>query len=628
MRESHGEGLARHADPEPCGDRREAAAEALEGAHAGQVLSREITSTGTPTPLTEAEGNIIDGDRGESSMGSARSQTLKEGAAFRRMRGNSLHGNRETPEASAGTDGAADRSEKATRRASGMHVSGESDGRVVPEQPAKSQDHSFWSLYERVSSVMARRTDEPPADGGRRPIVRNTDGPAASRTQCRESASPGLDRVREAARSDKRAKFTALLHHVTVDLLRESFSALKRVAAPGVDGVTWREYEEGLEARLADLHRRVHHGTYRAQPSKRAYIPKPDGKLRPLGITALEDKIVQRAVVTVLNAVYETEFLGFSYGFRPGRSQHDALDALHVGISDKKVSWVLDVDIRSFFDTIDHEWMMKFVGYRIADRRMLRLIAKWLKAGVSEDGQWSRTTVGTPQGAVASPLLANVYLHYVLDLWVNRWRTRHASGDVIIVRYADDFVMGFQHRHEAERFLTDLKERVEQFGLCLHPEKTRLIEFGRYADPNRRRRQEGKPATFDFLGFTHICGKRRKDGRFAVLRRTARKRLRDRLKTIRVALMKMRARPIHEQGQRLGRVVRGYLNYHAVPGNMRALNAFCTEVKRHWLHALRRRSQRHRMPWSRFRRLIARWLPSPRILHPYPNVRFYAAHPR
>jgi group II intron reverse transcriptase/maturase len=430
------------------------------------------------------------------------------------------------------------------------------------------------------------------------------------------------------AREDKRAKFTALLHHVTVEQLRQSFLALKRGAAPGVDGITWQQYQEGLEDRLMDLHRRVHAGTYRAQPSKRAYIPKADGRMRPLGIAALEDKIVQHAVVQVLNAVYEEDFLGFSYGFRPGRGQHDALDALWVGLMGRKVNWVLDVDLRTFFDTVDHAWMLKLLGHRIADPRVLRLIAKWLKAGVSEDGQWSETNVGTPQGAVASPLLANVYLHYVLDLWVNQWRKRHARGDVIIVRYADDFVMGFQHRREAEQFLADLKSRMERFGLALHPDKTRLIEFGRFADQNRRKREGHKPETFDFLGFTHICAKKHWSGGFIVRRRSIKKRLRAKLVAVKEALLRRRHLPIPEQGAYLRSVVQGFLNYHAVPGNGPALTLFCRECARRWLAALRRRSQRHRMNWQRFGRWCDRFVPSPAILHPYPNDRFYAKHPK
>jgi group II intron reverse transcriptase/maturase len=434
--------------------------------------------------------------------------------------------------------------------------------------------------------------------------------------------------VREAARRGKDVKFTALLHHVNVELLRESFLALQKHAAPGLDGLTWQEYEVGLEERVRDLHDRVHRGTYRAQPSKRAYIPKADGKLRPLGIAALEDKIVQQAVVTVLNAIYEADFLGFSYGFRPGRSQHDALDALWVGLTGKKVNWVLDADIRSFFDTINHEWLLKFVEHRIADPRILRLIRQWLKAGVSEGGEWSETTVGTPQGAVISPLLANVYLHYAFDLWAHDWRKRHATGDVIIVRYADDFVMGFQDRTEAEQFLNALRERLHKFGLEAHPEKTRLIEFGRYAAERRSRRGEGKPETFNFLGFTHSCAKRRKDGGFTVRRQTIAKRLAAKVQAVRAELMCRLHEPVPKLGQWLSGVVRGYLNYHAVPGNKRSLAAFIKEVARAWLHALRRRGQKRRITWERLWKLVSRWFPKPRILHPYPNQRFFAMHPR
>ena len=631
MKESHGEGPASRTDPELCADGREAAGEALTGAHAGQVSSCVINQSGTPTPLTQAEGNITGGDRGEPPESPAQSQTLKRGGdAPRSTRGNSPHGNRDTPQPPADDGASAGRSEKALGRSSDVHGRGESDGRVVPEQPAKEDGggEGFWSLYERVSAAKVRPQDEPATDGGRRPIEGNTAQPTTPRTQSRTGVSSGLDRVREAARKDKRAKFTALLHHVSVDRLRESFYTLRRGAAPGVDGVTWRQYEVGVEDRLADLHTRVHQGTYRAQPSKRAFIPKPDGRRRPLGIAALEDKIVQHAVVTVLNAIYETDFLGFSYGFRPGRSQHDALDAVHVGVMGRKVNWVLDVDIRAFFDTIDHAWMMKFIEHRIADPRMIRLIQKWLRAGVSEDGKWSQTTAGTPQGAVISPLLSNVYLHYVFDLWVNQWRDRHASGDVIVVRYADDFVMGFQHQHEAERFLADLKARAEQFGLSLHPDKTRLIEFGRFADQNRRRREGCKPETFDFLGFTHACGRKHANGRYTVRRRSTRKRLRAKLAAVKQALLRRRHLPIKQQGVYLRSVVQGYLNYHAVPGNMPALQAFRRECVRHWFKALRRRGQRHRMTWERLKPWIDRLLPKPLILHPYPNERFFANRPR
>ena len=494
---------------------------------------------------------------------------------------------------------------------SSMHVDGESDGRTVPTKcPNKS--------------------GEPLAEGmeGRRPTKENIGQTTAPRTQSRTGASSGLLGVREVARREKRARFTALLHHVSVPLLRDSFYALKQDAAPGVDGVTWKEYETDLDKRLTDLHSRVHRGTYRAQPSKRAYIPKADGRQRPLGVAALEDKIVQYAVVTVLNQIYEEDFLGFSYGFRPGRGQHDALDALWVGIVRKKVNWVLDADIRGFFDGISHAWMVKFVEHRLADRRILRLIRKWLRAGVLEEGQWSKTEVGTPQGAVASPLLANVYLHYAFDLWAQHWRKQHARGDVIIVRYADDIVMGFEQRTDAERFLQEWKDRMRKFGLELHPDKTRLIEFGRYAAENRKQRGEGKPETFNFLGFTHMCGKTWKTGRFIVKRKTVQKRLSAKLKELQEELRRRWHAPVVEVGKWLRSVVQGYLNYHAVPGNMGSLKSFRTQVIRHWYRAVRRRSQKSRMTWERVGLLVARWIPRVRILHPHPDLRFDAKHLR
>jgi group II intron reverse transcriptase/maturase len=620
MKESYDEGLANHIDPESCVGDRKIDGEALTGAHADQVSSCEIIF-GTPTPLSEAEGKIGGGDRGEPATSPAQSQTLS-------MYGNFLHGNRETPRTSSEKDGSEDRSEKATCPTSDMHVPGESDDRVVPEQSANDSD-DVWSLWERTSTAKVKWKQDFDTVRGRRSTKGNTNQPAASRTQSRKlCALSGLDRVREVARRDKRAKFTALLHHVTVDSLRDSFHALKREAAPGVDGVTWQQYEVRLEDRLVELHRQIHVGTYRAQPSKRAYIPRPDGRMRPLGIAALEDKMVQHAVVQVLNAIYEEDFLGFSYGFRPGRSQHDALDALWVGTMGKKVNWVLDADIRGFFDTIDHEWLMKFVEHRIADPRICRLIRKWLRAGVSEDGRWSETKVGTPQGAVASPLLANVYLHYVLDLWVNQWRRQKADGECIIIRWADDFVMGFQHKREAERFLIELKARMERFGLSLHPEKTRLIEFGRFADQNRRWREGCKPQTFDFLGFTHICGKKHWSGGFIVKRLSSKKRMRAKLVAIKQTLMRMRSLPISQQGRWLRAVVQGWLNYHAVPGNCARLSTFRLQASRLWLRSLRRRSQRYRMSWDRFAPLSNRWIPNPKVLHPYPNDRFYAKHPK
>jgi len=492
-----------------------------------------------------------------------------------------------------------------------MDVARESDDPIVPAK--------------RANKTGARPSRNPAAESveERGSTKGNAKQTSVRRTQGRIGASSGLLRVRDAARRDKEARFTSLLHHVSPELLWNSFHELKRSAVPGVDGVTWEKYETGLEARIADLHDRVHRGSYRAKPSKRAWIAKADGRLRPLGIAALEDKIVQRAVRAVLEHIYEEDFVGFSYGFRPGKSSHDALDALYVGITQRKVNWVLDADIRGFFDAIDHEWMVKFLEHRIADQRVLRLVRKWLTAGVSEDGKWSKTTVGTPQGAVISPLLGNVFLHYVFDLWAKQWRDRNAAGDVIMVRYADDFVVGFQHRGEAERFLRELGERLEQFGLQLHPDKTRLIEFGRFAAQRRSRRGGGRPETFDFLGFTHYCGRTR-HGKFKLGRKTISKRLRATLQAVKAKLRQRMHWPPDVVGEWLRSVVQGWYNYFAVPGNRAALEAFRTQVSRYWLHVIRRRSQRGRRKWTwerMRRRLIRKWIPSVRILHLYPNQR-------
>lgn len=439
----------------------------------------------------------------------------------------------------------------------------------------------------------------------------------------------GLDRIREAAERDRNLRFTNLMHHLTAELLRESYGALKRTAAAGVDDVTWQEYGEGLESRIMDLHDRVQSGRYRAKPSKRVWLPKPDGRHRPIGIAALEDKIVQQGVVWVLNQIYEKDFHGFSYGFRPERSPHNALDAIWVGITQRKVNWVLDADIKSFYDTINHTWLMEFLERRIADPRMLRLIRKWLRAGVSEDGEWSRTEVGTPQGSVISPLLSNIYLHYVLDQWVAEWRKNKAIGEVIIVRYADDFVMGFQYRREAERFLGEMKERFDQYGLEIHREKTRLIEFGRFAEANRAERGEGKPETFDFLGFTHICSRTQKGNRFTIRRKTIAKRLRTKLKEVREAIIRRRHEPVPVLGKWLRSVIQGHLNYFAVPGNRKAVDRFRTESNRAWLFALRRRSQKSRnLTWDRIKRLIKTWIPTAKTQHPYPNQRLCVNYPR
>jgi RNA-directed DNA polymerase len=449
------------------------------------------------------------------------------------------------------------------------------------------------------------------------------------RTQDRTTitASRGLQGVREAAQRDKGLRFTTLLHHVNEKRLLDSFYLLKRQAAPGVDQVTWGEYAEGVESRITDLHDRIHRQAYRAQPSRRVYIPKPDGRQRPLGIAALEDKIVQQAVVEVLNQIYEEDFAGFSYGYRPGCSAHNALDSLSAGIVAKKVNWILDADIKGFFDNIDHEKLMGLIELRITDRRILRLIRKWLTAGVSEDGQWSETKMGTPQGAVISPLLANIYLHYVLDQWVIEWRKRRAKGDLTMVRFADDFVLGFQHRNEAESFLKQLRERMAEYGLELHSEKTRLIEFGRYAAERRKRDGAGKPETFNFLGFTHICSTIHKSGKFTVMRKTVGKRLTVKLRDVAAKLRKRMNDPIEQTGNWLNQVVRGYYNYHAIPGNLKRLYMFRQEAARLWLSMLRRRSQRSRWTWERFETLIDRYLPEPRIIHPHPLDRFYAKYP-
>jgi len=482
----------------------------------------------------------------------------------------------------------------------------ESDGRVVPQKPSNNPGGPGAEVVE-----------------GRRPAKGN----AASETRPGRGAGLGvssdLDRVRQVARRDKQVRFTALLHHVSVGRLREAYRALRPDAAAGVDGVTWREYGLDLEANLRDLHARVHRGAYRARPVRRAYIPKADGRSRPLGVAALEDKVLQRAVVEVLNAIYEQDFLGFSYGFRPGRSPHQALDALTVGITRKKVNWVLDADVRDCFTSLDHSWLLKFLEHRIADRRVLRLIQRWLKAGVIEDGEWSQTLEGTPQGASVSTLLANVYLHYVFDLWVHQWRSRHARGDVVVVRFADDFVVGFEHRDEAERFWAELRERFARYGMELHEGKSRLIEFGRFAAQHRARRGDPKPETFDFLGFTHICTKDRR-GRFKLSRVTSKKRLRTKLRAVKIEMRRRMHHPLPEQGHWLARVLQGHYNYYGVPHNSRALSNFHLQVKRHWLRSLRRRSQRHRMTWERLGRLADRWLPRPRVMHPWPNRRFDA----
>jgi RNA-directed DNA polymerase len=455
--------------------------------------------------------------------------------------------------------------------------------------------------------------------------MENTGGEARPGRSAGPGVSNGLDRVREVARKDRGARFTALLHHVSYLRLSLAFDALKKDAAPGVDGVTWREYDRSRQENLLALHARVQSGKYRAVPSRRVYIPKADGRLRPLGIASLEDKVVQRAVAEVLGAVYEADFKGFSYGFRPGRGQHDALDALAVGLG-KQVSWVLDADIRGFFDHLDREWLMKFLRHRIADERVLRLVAKWLAAGAVEDGQWSDSGEGTMQGGSLSPLLANVYLHYVLDLWADWWRKNNARGNVVIVRFADDFIVGFQHQGDAERFLGELRGRLAKFSLELHPDKTRLIEFGPRAARDREARGEGKPGTFTFLGFRHIAWTPKR-GQFRVQRVTDKKKMAAKLKQLKAELLSRRHLPVPEQGRWLASVVTGHQRYYAVPGNHDAANAFRSQATRLWRFALSRRSQKGYVTWDRMSRLASRYIPNTRIMHPWPNVRFAARYP-
>ena len=500
------------------------------------------------------------------------------------------------------------------------HGHEKSDSAIVAVKPTNKAERSAaeQSAAEPTAAEPVERRAETKGNAGQQ---------STHRAQSRASVSQALERIRRVAKERKKEKFTSLFHHISIDLLDEAFFELKENAAPGVDGLTWKDYEQDLERNLEDLHARVHRGAYRALPSRRTYIPKPDGRQRPLAIAALEDKIVQRAAAAVLNAIYEEDFLGFSYGFRPGRGTHDALDALCVGIVSKKVSYILDADIRSFFDEISREWLVRFLEHRIGDRRIIRLIQKWLKVGVLEDGIVTVSGRGTGQGSVISPLLANIYLHYALDLWAERWRRREATGDMIIVRYADDFIVGFQHEADGRRFLDEMRKRLQEFALSLHPEKTRLIEFGRFAARDRKERGLGKPETFNFLGFTFICGKSRR-GKFLLKRKTRRDRMRAKLRMVKEDMRRRMHQPIPQQGKWLGHVVRGYFNYHAVPTNLRALVAFRAEIAKRWLRVLTRRSERSDLTWARMNRLIDDWLPQPRILHPWPSQRFAVTYLR
>ena len=503
-----------------------------------------------------------------------------------------------------------ERSENVSDGKSDMNANRNSDESIVPSKEANNDEAvSSAELSEERDST--KRNDVP------------SDLPRSQNRTKRKSI--GLHGVREAARKDSSLRFVNLLHHVNCELLEEAFFDLRKSVAVGVDGVSWHDYERNLEDNIVDLHGRIHRGGYRAKPSLRKRIPKPDGRQRLLGVASLEDKIVQKALLWVLQSVYEQDFLGFSYGFRPGRRPHDALDALNVAITSKKVNWILDADIEGFFDAIDHAWLIKFLEHRIGDRRILRLIRKWLHAGVIEEGNWSKTDAGSPQGSVISPLLSNVYLHYVFDLWIEWWR-KQCCGDVVVIRYADDFVIGFENRNEATACLEQLHTRFAKFGLKLHKDKTRLIEFGKYAIQRRRQRGDRRPETFDFLGFTHKCGVTRSHGRFTIHRQSISKRMCAKLKDIKAKLLKRKHRPLGETGRWLRQVVRGWLAYHAVPGNSQSLCRFVDEVIRLWLAVIRSRSQRGRSGWTweRMQRLARKHLPRPRVTHPYPNKRFYA----
>ena len=593
MKESHREGLANHSGPESCGCARESRPEALTGEHAGCVIEPRNQQSLDADPVNQV-GKATRKDAPRQVP--LRSDSVEE----RSMYGRSMCENRED-------------SSVAPARKSGR------GGKPIRSKPPMYDDESSDGCI--VSTNVPNKASRCASEGQERrhPAKGNVDKTATCRTQSRTTASEGLERIRERARTHKDERFTALLHHVNVRLLEESFYELKRSANPGVDGVTWSDYQQRLEDNLKGLHERIHRGAYTAKPSKRGYIPKPNGEQRALGIASLEDKVVQRAVVKVLNAIYEEDFLGFSYGFRPHRSPHRALGALSVGIQRKNVHYILDADIRGYFDNMSHEWTVKFIEHRVGDKRVLRLIQQWLAAGVLEETTWKPLTKGTPQGATISPLLANVYLHYVFDLWTHHWRQKQAEGAVIAVRFADDWVVGFERLEDANRYKIALEERLKAFGLDLHPEKTRVIEFGKDARENRKRRGRGKPETFDFLGFTHICAWSQ-NGRFWIRRKTIKKRFRATLKQVKVGLRKRMHWPLNAQGKWLRAVSTGYFNYHAIPGNTDTLRQWRTQVGRHWLHTLQRRSQKDRTRWDWFSSVANTWLPPARAKLPWPEA--------
>jgi len=605
MKESYGKGLATHTGHESCLDDPQGRGEALTVERAGGLLSSEITASGCGPGRTQ--GNAISGVA--LSREWRRNPAESENLACTETPCAGIGRSGELPPPSAGGMGVV--SVKDRSRRTDAYANRESDGVIVPE---KLPNNGVPAPAEAME--------------GRTPIKGNAREEAVTRPQSRKVASFGLEGVRQRAIMDRTLVFTNLKHHITLELLHESFHDLNRKAVAGIDGVRWKHYEQNLDRNLTELHDKLHRGSYRAKPVKRTYILKENGSQRPLGITTVEDKLVQQAVVKVLLPIYDADMLGFSYGFRKGKGQHDALDALATGIERRRINWILDADVKSFFDEIPHDELLRLIGLRVGDPWILRLISKWLKTGYSEDGKIYRQEKGTPQGSVISPVLANIYLHYVVDQWVDYGRARPGCGEVIIVRYADDFVIGFHDKDTAERCRENLRKRLAGFGLTLHPEKTRLIEFGRYAASNRQRRGEGKPETFNFLGFTHICSVNRK-GRFFLKRITIRKRLKNRVKETLENLRKRMHRPVKETGEWLGSVLLGFGQYHGVPGNGDALKAIRDQLVKGWYKVLRRRSQKGTsLTWEKYNRIVDSYIPRLRICHPFPEVRFDAKHPR
>lgn len=482
-----------------------------------------------------------------------------------------------------------------------------SDDFVLPEKQANNKSVSTGSA-EHVEGRRSTKRKEGQLDTGQ--------------TQGWETVQRKLELLHQKARGDKKLRFNSIMHHVWNPLvLLRAYQNIKSSASAGVDGQTYDDYGANLNENLAKLSERLRQGGYHAKPVRRVYIPKADGKRRPLGIPVHEDKIVQRAVTMVLNTIYEADFQGFSYGFRPKRSQHQALDALYAGLMTRRVRWILDADIENFFGQVDHDWLIRFMQHRIADSRILRLIVKWLKAGIMVKGILTQAEEGTPQGGSISPLLANIYLHYVMDLWTQQWRTKKAQGELIIVRYADDAVLGFQHNMDCERYLAELKDRLAQFGLSLNLQKTRLLEFGRYAIPNRANRGEGKPETFDFLGFTHICGKTLQ-GNFTIIRHTIKKRLRTKVLLIKEELRKRMHMRIADTGKWLTRVLAGHYRYYGVSGNLDTMEQFRYQILVRWFSILKRRSQQRTLKWTDMDKIARQWLPRPKVYHDHPLERF------